>query len=232
MTLSFVIPAHNEERLLSSTIRAIRIAIAALGEECEVLVVDDDSSDRTADIAIAEGARVISVRHLQIAATRHAGAHAARGDLLVFVDADTLISAAVVREALDAIAQGAAGGAALGVFDGKLPYYAKALASLWSGLARTASLTTGCFLFCRRTAYEAVGGFDRSLFVFEDVAFGRSLRRAGRVVILRETVSTSGRNLRAHSLRDAVRMLLLLARHRGAFFTSRDGLGYWYGSRR
>lgn len=230
MMLSFVIPAHNEERLLSSTIRAIHIA--ALGEEYEVLVVDDDSSDRTANIAIDESVRVISVRYHQIAATRHAGACATRGDLLVFVDADTLISAAVVREALDAIAQGAAGGAALGVFDGELPYYARAMASLWSGLARTALLTTGCFLFCRRTAYEAVGGFDRSLFVFEDVAFGRSLRRAGRVVILRGTVSTSGRNLRAHSLRDAGRMLVLLARHRGAFFRSRDGLGYWYGDRR
>ena len=229
--ISFVVPAHNEERFLSATIRAIHRGCTALVEAYEVVVVDDNSSDRTCAVATEEGATVVSVGHRQIAATRHAGAGAAHGDILIFVDADTLVHAAVVHQALDAIRGGAVGGAAIGLFDGELPLYANAMATLWTRLARLATLTTGCFLFCTRTAYEAVGGFDRTLFAFEDVALGRALRRVGRIVILRDTVTTSGRNLRAHSLADAGRMLLALGRNGRSLFRSRDGLSYWYSDR-
>ena len=230
--ISFVIPAHNEERFLGPTIQAIHGACVAVKETYEVVAVDDDSTDRTAAIATEQGAAVISVRHRQIAAARHAGTDAASGSILIFVDADTLVSAAVVHQALDALRSGAVGGAAIGIFEGRLPLYARALAALWTRLARRATLTTGCFLFCTRTAYEAVGGFDRTLFVFEDVALGRALRRVGRIVILRDTVSTSGRNLRGHSLADAARMLFAIFRNGREFFRSRDGLSYWYTTRR
>ena len=229
--ISFVIPAHNEERLLGATIQAIHRACATLVEAYEVVVVDDDSSDQTSVVAMEEGATVVSVGHRQIAATRHAGTGAARGNILIFVDADTLVHAAVVHQALDALRNGAVGGAAIGLFDGELPLFANAMVTLFARLARMATLTNGCFLFCTRTAYEAAGGFDRTLFAFEDVALGRALRRVGRIVILRETVATSGRNLRAHSLADVGRMLLALGRNGRSFFRSRDGLSYWYADR-
>lgn len=229
--ISFIVPAHNEEILLGATLNAIRRASSPLGEPFEILVVDDASTDRTAAVAAEEGATVITVAHRQIAATRHAGARSAAGDILIFVDADTIVTTPVVRAAVTSLRSGAVGGAAIGIFDGALPFYARALAALWIRIARLASLTTGCFLFCSRAAYEAVGGFDLTLYVFEDVAFGRALRRRGRVVLLRETVLTSGRNLRAHSLADAGRMLTALVRTRRHFFTSRDALKYWYGGR-
>jgi glycosyltransferase involved in cell wall biosynthesis len=230
--ISFVVPAHNEEQFVPGTIRSLHAAARALGEPYEIVVVDDASTDATAAVSTREGAVVVPVNYRQIAATRHAGVRAAKGHVLVFVDADTSITNTLLAEALQALAGGAVGGAAIGVFDGALPLYARAMTGLWSRLARAWSLTPGCFLFCTRHAYEAAGGFDLSLFVFEDVALGRALRTRGRVVILQETVTTSGRNLRAHSLRDAVTMLLFLARDGRAFFRDRRSLEYWYGSHR
>ena len=87
--LSFVIPAHDEPPRLPSTLQALHEAARACGVDYEIVVVDDASSDGTADVAVAQGARVVRVEHRHIAATRNAGARAAVGDVLVFVDADT-----------------------------------------------------------------------------------------------------------------------------------------------
>ena len=74
-----------------------------------MIVVDDGSTDRTADIGREHGAQVVSVAHRQIAATRNAGARAARGDVFIFVDADTLVHEALVRLALQALRDGSGG---------------------------------------------------------------------------------------------------------------------------
>ena len=86
--LSFIIPAHNEERWIRRSIAAIRTAMEGLAESHEIIVVDDISTDATARLAELDGARVVRVEHRQIAATRNAGAREARGEFLFFVDAD------------------------------------------------------------------------------------------------------------------------------------------------
>src|SRR5436190_23873955 len=89
--VSFVIPAWNEESVLGPTLEAVRVAARHLAEPSEVIVADDSSTDQTAEIARQHGARVVTVQHRQISATRNAGAGAAQGDLLIFIDADTLV---------------------------------------------------------------------------------------------------------------------------------------------
>src|SRR5262245_16208563 len=95
MTMSVIIPAFNEERFLPQTLEHLRLAAkfagSVPGQDIEIIVVDNASTDRTAEIALAVGARVISVPEHNIARVRNAGATAAFGDLLVFLDADTLI---------------------------------------------------------------------------------------------------------------------------------------------
>ena len=83
--ISFVVPAYDEERYLRPTLAAIHASARALGERYEIVVADDASADATSAIAREMGARVVHVEKRQIAATRNAGARAARGDRLVFV---------------------------------------------------------------------------------------------------------------------------------------------------
>lgn len=226
--ISFVIPAHNEERFLGPTLRSILDTIAALGEPAEVIVVDDASTDRTADIAREHGARVIAVQNRKISATRNAGARAARGDVLFFVDADTLVNPAAVRAGLRAMCNGAVGGGCVFRFDCPLPRWAKAIYPLSEVLGRCLKIVGGCFLFCTAVAFRAVGGFPEELFAAEELAFALRLKRAGRFVVPRPRVVTSGRKFEVLTARELLRVLARAAFRPGSY-TTREGLEVWYG---
>src|SRR5262249_24337635 len=157
------------------------------------------STDGTTTVAASCGARVLSVDCRQIAAARNAGAAQAQGDLLVFVDADTLVPATVIATTMQAIRSGAIGGGAPGRVDGPGPVYGRVLEWLWQWIQQLGRLAPGCFLFCTRQAFDTAGGFDKTLYAAEDVVLSRRLQRLGRFVILPETVVTSARNLQAHS---------------------------------
>jgi glycosyltransferase involved in cell wall biosynthesis len=231
--LSLIVPAHDEEPLIAGTLLAIHAAAAGLGEPYEVVVVDDASTDRTAAEAEAQGARVVSVAHRQIAATRNAGARAARGEYLVFVDADTRVSAALLADALGAMRQGAVGGGAWTVeLDGRLTMPARVALRLVLAGFRATNMTFGCFMFCTRRAFEAVGGLDESLFAAEEVAFSRALARHGRFVLVRPPVVTSGRKFRTFNTLELARTAIGLALSGPAGLKSRDRLDLWYGRRR
>jgi glycosyltransferase involved in cell wall biosynthesis len=230
--ISFIIPAYNEEALLGRTLTALNAAAPALDEPFEIVVVDDASTDRTAAIARQHGAQVVFVAHRQIAATRNAGARAARGEMLIFVDADTVVNAGVVAAAVRAMRQGAVGGGCTLRFDGRLPFYGRIIAGVVVPLYRAVGLASGCFLFCTREAFDAAGGFDEKLFAAEEAALSRALGRQGRFVILREHVTTSGRKLRAHSAREVLGLFARFALTGSWAIKRREGLEIWYGERR
>lgn len=230
--ISFILPAHDEERLIGPTLRAIDAAARAAGEPHEAIVAADACTDRTAEVAVAHGARVVALARRQIAAARNAGARAANGDMLVFVDADTLVTEAVVRGAVAALRDGAVGGGAAVRFDGRVPLWARLLLPLVVRCFRLARLAAGCFLFCTRTAFEAAGGFDERLFASEEIEMSKALKRHGRFVVLREAVTTSGRKLRAYSGFEILRTLGGLALRGRRSVRRRRGLEIWYGERR
>jgi glycosyltransferase involved in cell wall biosynthesis len=230
--ISFIIPAHNEERLIGRTLNALGDAMLAVGQAFEVVVVDDASSDRTAAIACEHGAKLVAVCHRQIGATRNAGARQAGGELFVFLDADTVVTEAVVHAAIKAIHQGAVGGGCAVRFDGRLPLYGRAIAAVTVPLYRALGLASGCFLFCTREAFQAAGGFDERLFAAEEGAMSRALRRQGRFVVLCEFVVTSGRKLRAHTASEVLGLLARLALGGPESVRRREGLEIWYGDRR
>jgi glycosyltransferase involved in cell wall biosynthesis len=230
--ISFIVPAYNEERLLGATLDALHAAGRAVDERYELVVVDDGSTDGTALVAERHGARVVGVTHRQIAATRNSGARAAAGALFIFVDADTLVNEALVRAAVAALRDGAVGGGAAVQFDGSVPLYARLLLPVFVRVFRAARLATGCFLFCTRSAFEAVGGFDEAFFGAEELVMSAALKRHGQFVVLRQAVTTSGRKLRTHSVRE---MLMLLGRVtlRGSkAVKQRQGMDLWYAERR
>jgi glycosyltransferase involved in cell wall biosynthesis len=227
--ISFIIPAHNEEAWVGRCVSAIRNAAESLGEPHEIIVVDDASTDATAAIARQQGAQVIRVEHRQIAATRNAGARQARGEVLFFVDADTLTNAPAIQSALRAIRAGAIGGGCVPRFEGWLPWWFRLTEPLIEPAVRLARfLPSGAFLFCTRSAFETTGGFDENYFAAEEVMFVAAVKRQGRFAILAETVVTSGRKIRAHSFWTLTRLFARLVFGGSRGVRSRRGLEYWY----
>ncbi len=230
--ISFIVPAYNEERLLDRTLTAIQAAARDLSTPYELIVVDDASTDRTAAVAEAAGARVVRGEWRQISRVRNAGARASTGDILIFVDADTVAPASVVRATISAIESGAVGGGACVMPEGRLPWWVPFAFRTFNFAMRRCGWAYGCYLFCTRPAFLATGGFDEGLFATEEIAFSRALGRIGRVTILRDIVVTSGRKLRTHSFREYAGLLFLLLRYGTGALRMRDRLSLWYGERR
>ena len=230
--ISFVIPAWNEESVLGPTLEALSVARQQLAQPSEVIVADDSSTDRTAEIARQRGARVVSVRHRQISATRNAGAREAQGDLLVFIDADTIVTPQAVCAAVEAVRAGAVGGGCAIRYSGRIPTYLRVFIPIEVWFAQKMRMAFGCFLFCTRKAFDAVGGFDPTIYATEEVTMSLALHRQGRFVCLRECVSTSGRKLRTHSTVEWFIQIYRITLARQKYIRDRSAMGVWYGDRR
>ncbi|HLH57289.1 MAG TPA: glycosyltransferase [Verrucomicrobiae bacterium] len=233
--ISFIVPAHNEQACLGGTLQAIQESARIIGRPFEIIVVDDASTDATAEIARRHQARVVSVNHRQIAATRNSGARASSGELVFFVDADTTINARAVASALRAMENGAVGGGVMTWVDmnESVPLYARLLLILLFFAPKLVGFTGGAFMFCTRSAFEATGGFNERLYWAEEGGFAFALKREGRFFVPWQHVSTSGRRMRTMSggqfLIGGVRMMLSPVK----FFTQRWSVEkVWYNSNR
>jgi GT2 family glycosyltransferase len=172
---------------------------------------------------------VVRVEHRQIAATRNTGAQQAHGDILFFVDADTLTNAAAIQSALRAIRAGAIGGGCVPRFEGWLPWWFRLIEPFIEPAVRLVRfLPSGTFLFCTRTAFQTANGFDETYFAAEEVVFVAALKRQGKFVILAESVVTAGRKMRAHSFLTLARLTARLVFLGSRGLRSRRGLEYWY----
>jgi glycosyltransferase involved in cell wall biosynthesis len=230
--ISFVLPAHNEESHLPGALAAIHAAAKSVAREYEIIVADDASTDRTAGVAREGGARVVSIQARQIAAARNAGAGAATGEYLFFVDADTRVTPEAVAQALMCLDKGAAGGGGPMRFDPPVPLWARIALPVFQLLFRVLHLTGGAFLFCTRSAFDAAGGWDQTLFASEEIALAKALKKHGRFRIVRAPVVTSGRKLRTYSGWELWRMMLRLGVRGHKGMQSREHLELWYGPRR
>ena len=230
--ISFIIPAFNEESLLGSTIQALHDAMDGIGDAYEIIVVNDASTDRTREIALLSRARVIDVNKRQIGAVRNVGAREARGDLFIFVDADTFVPESTIRGALAELSGGAVGGGCAVEIADHIPcwgwLYIKAFLMVWKPL----KLAAGCFLFVRRESFEAVGGFDERYFASEEIWLSKALKQQGRFVILRECAYTSGRKARMYRFGEVMRLSIELLLKGPRAWQSRTGLDMWYDGRR
>ncbi|MEO1007463.1 MAG: glycosyltransferase [Planctomycetota bacterium] len=233
--VSFVVPAYNEELLLPRTLAALRDASAVLGgagHDAEIIVADDASEDRTAEIAEASGATVVRVRNRQIAATRNAGAARATGDILVFVDADSIVPPDAAVAAVGALEAGYAYGACPIRFDGRVSRTVRVLLWLMMLGYRVLGLSSGAFLFCTREAFDAAGGFDERYYAAEETILARRLRRIGRYAWIRHPVTTSARKIRTYTLLELFGELARLCVRGPGHVRKRGGLDLWYGPRR
>ena len=182
MKFSVIIPAYNEAQYLPRLLDSIDVArsnYSGGAAAVEVIVADNDSNDRTAEIAAARGARVVKVAKRRIAAARNGGGHVARGEIVCFIDADS----AVHPQTFNAIDEAMKGGryiwGATGVTLERKSFALLVTYSLMMPMVSLTGIDTG-LSFCRREDFEAVGGYDESRMYAEDVIFPLALRRLGR----------------------------------------------------
>jgi len=231
---SLIVPAYNEAELLPATLARLHQCMAALApRQGEVIVVDNASTDGTAELARAAGATVVSEAHRQIARARNVGARHSQGRYLVFVDADTLISPALLRLALETLDGGriAYGGAPVR-FDQPGGLHVRLLTGLWNALSRLFTWPCGAFIFCRRDGFEAIGGFDERYYASEEIHLAKGLRRwcrrhGCRGRILREPILTSNRKARWFSSWRLLGMLARFALVPGSI-RQREACWMWY----
>ena len=204
---SIIIPAFNEATELPATLAAIRTAMESQSLTGECIVVDNNSSDATADVARSAGADHVVFEPInQIARARNAGVAASQGQHLIFVDADTRIDPALLSEALHLLATGSCvGGGAVIEFEGEIGPIGRISIALWKRISQLTRTAAGSFLFCRRDAFEAIGGFDQKLYASEEVRLSRLLRKWGRAhemrfeIIQSAPARTSARKLQWYS---------------------------------
>jgi len=241
MKISIVVPAFNEERLLGESLARIKSAAGAfekIGWATELIVCDNNSTDRTAEIARAAGATVVFEPVNQIARARNSGAAAASGDWLVFVDADSHPSAELFADVAKEIQSGKclAGGATIRLDQKYL--VAELIAPIWNVASRWRRLLAGAFIFIEAAAFRKVGGFSNQLFVGEELELSQRLKKLSketgkRIVILhRHPLVTSARKMKIYTLRQHLAFLFCILCDPYHTTTSREKAHLWYDGRR
>lgn len=241
MKISIIIPAFNEEKLLPVTLQSIRAASESfhkLGWATECIVCDNNSTDRTAELARAAGAQVVFEPVNQIARARNTGARAATGDWLVFIDADSSPTAALFADVAEQIqSRHCLAGGVVVKLEGDYPV-AQRLAGLWNFISRTLRYVAGSFIFCEAGAFREVGGFNEKLFASEEVDLSRKLKRLARrhgrkiVILHRHPLSTSARKMHLYTAREHLWFVVKTVLTGSWTLRRRDSCPTWYDGRR
>lgn len=217
-TLSVVVPTLDEAGVVAGTLAPLQ-ALRARGHE--VIVVDGGSTDGTPERAAPLADRVVRSERGR-ARQQNEGARGARGDVLLFLHADTRLPGGADRRVLDGLARS---GREWGRFDVRLTGRHPALRvveRMISLRSRMGGVATGDqAIFVRREAFREVGGFPE-IPLMEDVALSRALLRRGRPLCLREPVVTSSRRWETRGIG---RTILLMWRLRLEFWLGADPAG-------
>jgi glycosyltransferase involved in cell wall biosynthesis len=182
--ISVIVPAFNEAVALPATLAALddaRLrAQLAVGCETELLVVDNASTDATAPVARDAGAEVVREPVRSVARARNAGAAAAAGEILVFVDADTWVPPEAIEQIARAMQDRRCVGGALDVVHRPRSRSLRLYLAGWRLLGRALRMSQGAAQFCRRDVFEALGGYNERHWMGEDVELQWRLRRFAR----------------------------------------------------
>ena len=225
--LSVVIPARNAERELGAT-----LAELAQPEVEEVVVVDNGSSDRTADVARQAGARVVTLSRPGRAAARNAGAAAATAERIAFLDADCRPERGWAGALLGCLEGAPLVGGAVTVRTGADPRASERFDALWrfqqERTIREGGWAASANLAVTREAFDRVGGFDEAYGSAEDVDFCVRAARLGLEIaycpdaVVAHPASGSMREVLARGLRQGHESTRLHRRLDGAI-----GRHYW-----
>jgi glycosyltransferase involved in cell wall biosynthesis len=239
--ISVIVPAFNEEKLLGASLAEINRAASAFLERgwgFELVVCDNNSTDRTADIARAAGAKVVFEPVNQIARARNTGASLATGNWLVFVDADSYPGEKLFADVAKQISSGKtlAGGVTIRLDEKR--FVAGLITQIWNCASRFNRLMAGSFIFVEASAFRQLGGFHNELYAAEELELSQRLKKLARatkrkiVILHRHPIKTSARKMRLYSSRELAGFFLraIFSHHRT--IRDRQALDLWYDGRR
>ncbi|MBR4760985.1 MAG: glycosyltransferase [Lachnospiraceae bacterium] len=176
--ISVIIPAHNEEKYIGRSIRSVKRAAAYFHGKVEIIVVCNRCTDRTGAIAEKLGARVLTNGDRCIAKVRNTGIDAARGDIIVTIDADNRMTKGTLREIHTLLKSGKyiGGGAPIRFERYSFPLWCNDM------MCRVSFAITGLYsgiFWAEKKTFDAIGGFvDRK--AMEDVATAKLLKAYGK----------------------------------------------------
>lgn len=216
-SFSVVIPAWNESGHIEITLEAVARSISEQPFVGDIIVVDNNSSDDTAEKARSAGATVIFEPINQIARARNAGAHASSAEWLVFIDADSIVDPELLGASLQALSGGhVIGGGSTVELDRDLKGLTKLTLQLWNWWSVKSRTAAGCYIYCTREAFESVGGFDERQFAAEELYLSKALRRLAKkrgqqfVIQTHAPIVSSARKIDWYTPRQLFKQVLLL----------------------
>ncbi|MDD5597396.1 MAG: glycosyltransferase [Victivallaceae bacterium] len=181
---SIIIPAYNEEEFLPATLEAAVKVMNAVKLHGEIIVVDNNSADRTAEIARSYGTTVIFEPCNQISRARNRGAEAAQGKYLIFLDADTLVTEELFKRTFDnLINRNYCGGGVTLIFDAPQDIFITGFVNLWNYVSVKMSLATGSYFYVLKECFDAVGGFSEKVYASEEIWLSKKCIRWGKKII-------------------------------------------------
>jgi rSAM/selenodomain-associated transferase 2 len=212
--LSIIMPVLNEAAGIEAALRALA-PYRARG--VELIIVDGGSADGTPEIARALADHIIAAPHGR-ASQMNAGAGVARGDVFMFLHADTHLPENADRLALDGLARS---GRIWGRFDVRIAggAFLKVIGLMMNLRSRATGIATGDqAMFITREAFVRAGGFP-AIALMEDIALSARLKSQSLPLCLHARVTTSGRRWRQHGM---LRTVLLMWRLRLSYFLGAD----------
>jgi glycosyltransferase involved in cell wall biosynthesis len=241
MHLSIVIPAFNEERLIERCLQSISASLAANfkpGFTSEIIVVDNNSTDNTANLARETGVQVVFEPINQIGRARNAGAADATGDWLLFLDADSVLNPELLADILRLIDDGKSVGCGCALHMHGLPWWANVTLQMWMGASILFRWASGALLVCRSDAFRDVGGFTQELYAAEEIRLSKQLKRWGQqrglqfIILTQHPLETSARKVALYSAREIAGQILRVIFHPRRTLQDKKQLSVWYDGRR
>ena len=241
MHLSIIIPAFNEARLIERSLQSVAASIAAnqkSGFTSEIIVVDNNSTDNTAELARQAGAQVVFEPINQIGRARNAGAAHATGDWLLFLDADSLLSPGLLADILRLINSGKYVGCGSTLRMDGLPWWADITLRFWTTISVLCRWAAGALVVCRRDAFQEIGGFDQELYALDEIRLSKQLKQWGRrrslhfTILTRHPLETSSRKVSLYSSREIAAQILRIFFLPKRTLQDKKHLSVWYDGRR
>lgn len=178
MKFSIIIPARNEAAFIGKGLAAIRRAAAGYPGEVETIVVINRCTDDTERMAVEAGAVIVREEARNLSVIRNAGARRATGEILLTIDADSVMSDNMLREIDRAIGSGRFIGGGVPIHPERMSLGIFLTALVIGLMVLPSGISAGLF-WCRRSDFEAVGGFDATKTIAEDIDFAQRLKALG-----------------------------------------------------